>query len=82
MFGIDVLQNQWLILSLGAGLALVLAVALYYLAMWRPRPGEPAAPGSGRATGFFPRLLALVYAFVLVFALIYTWFMIRHPPNW
>ncbi|MFB3890611.1 MAG: hypothetical protein ACE15C_01165 [Phycisphaerae bacterium] len=54
----DIIQNQWLLLALGLGVVFVLAMALAYTAIWRPRQtpsggegaapaqeGEPAPPG-------------------------------------
>ena len=87
MFRLDVLQNQWLVLALAGGLVLVLCVALYYLALWRPRPGVNAQPTPKQPVlnwllSFLPALLVLTYISVLVFAVVYTLAMARHPPNW
>jgi hypothetical protein len=88
MFRLDVLHNQWLVAALGGGIVLALCVALYYLAMWRqrpdggwPRPAEERA-GRGRMRGAVPGLLVFTYGLVLAFILVFTWVVIRFPPNW
>ena len=88
MFRTDVLQNQWLILALIGGLALVAAMALAYLAFWRPRSGaaggsavqDGAAPA--RPQGTIPWIIILAFAFAAIFVLIYTWMAAVSPPNW
>ena len=87
MFRLDVLQNQWLWLAMGIGLALVLCVALFQLALWTPRV-DPVAHAPSKPpflkwlTSCLPAVLILVYTFVVVFAVIYTLAMTRNPPNW
>jgi hypothetical protein len=44
MFRLDVLQYQWLILTLVGGTALVLIFLLAYVAAWRARDARGAAP--------------------------------------
>jgi len=86
MFRLDVLQTQWLVFALAGGLALVLGLALFYLAMLRPR-ADDAAPAQPKAEpqsvrSFLPSLLILTYVLVVVFAIVYTLAIVRHPPNW
>lgn len=87
MFRLDVLQNQGLLLAMGIGLVLVLCVALFHLALSKPRAphptlSEPRAPFVRWLRSFLPTLLILVYAFIIVFIVVYTLAMVRHPPNW
>jgi hypothetical protein len=85
MFRLNVLQNQWLVLALAGGLTIVLWLVLYYLAMWRERPGAAAqetAPSGRNRRWFPPALLVFVYLFILIWAVVYTLMMIRNPPNW
>ena len=88
MFRTDILQAEWVILALAAGLALVLGIALYYLTLWQPRrgagtpPAKPAPPAGGRRAWFLPPLLALAYGLALAFVVVYTLVIARHPPNW
>lgn len=55
MFSLEVLQNRWLILALAGGVALVLAVILAHMALWRPRreegPGAAVPAGGDEADG-------------------------------
>ena len=87
MFRLDVLQNQWLLLALGVGLVLVLCVGLFYLTLWKPRL-DPLVASSAKPpvlkwiASFLPALLIVVYASIVVFIVVYTLAMVRHPPNW
>ena len=82
MMRLDVLQAQWLWLALLGGSALVLAIVLAYLAIWRTgRNGDGRAvtpSGSGKT----PWVLILVYVATLVFALGYVIMRAVVPPNW
>ena len=86
MFRLDVFQNQWLVVMMAGGLVLVLCIVLYYLAMWRQRrdAAEPAPSGTAgsKKPRLLPEVLILAYGFILAFVIVYTFFMIRHPPNW
>ena len=87
MFRLDVLQNQWLALSLAAGLIVTLCLTLYCLAMWKERPGATAPEPEERPDGkprrwSPPALLVLVYVGVLIFGIVYTAMMVWNPPNW
>jgi len=79
MLRFDILQNQWLILALGGGAALVLAVVLSYLGFWRGSGHADATPaGHGR----LPWILILVYVATFVFAIAYVLARAVEPPNW
>jgi hypothetical protein len=90
MFRLDILQNQWLILSLAGGLAAVLVVVLGYIALWRPRDLPPtSATTPGAATdgpaararrGFVPWVLTVSIVALLAWAVAYTVMMIFIPP--
>jgi hypothetical protein len=81
---LNVLQNQWLMLALLGGVAMVLIIALAYAAIWRPRhAGDKALPADAAPKkGALPWLLVLVYVTLLVWGVIYTLRMVAQPPNW
>jgi heme A synthase len=78
MFRLDVLQNQWLIVAMAGGTALVLVLVLAYLAVWRGARGGAEGEGPRRV----PWLLILIYAVTLVYALIYVAMAALDPPTW
>jgi hypothetical protein len=78
MLRLDILQDQWLILALGGGLELVLAVIVAYLGYWRT-PSDQAEAADRRPV---PWVLILVYAATPVFAIVYLIFRAMNPPNW
>ena len=85
MFRLDVLQDQWLILALFGGTALVLAVVLAYLALWRRREGEPAdGPAAAERSDSHgvPWVMIFVFAATALFALAYLLMRAAAPPNW
>jgi heme A synthase len=82
---LDVLQYQWLILTLLIALALVFAFLLSYLAAWRAEgksgaapEGAPAAPQRRRV----PWILIILYVVVVAYAIIYVAMRADSPPNW
>jgi uncharacterized BrkB/YihY/UPF0761 family membrane protein len=82
---LDVLQYQWLILTLLIALALVFAFLLSYLAAWRREEeggaapeGAPAAPQRRRV----PWILIILYVVVVAYAIIYVAMRADSPPNW
>ena len=94
MFRLDVLQNQWLLLALGLGVTFVLAMALAYTAIWRPRQAPPpSGDGSAPSTppaefpfgqwmrSYVPWILILTLLFVIAFIVIYTIMAASSPPN-
>lgn len=90
MFRLDVLQNQWLLLALGLGVIFVLAMALAYTAIWRPRQTPPAGDDSAPTPelpfgqwmrSYVPWILILTLLFVIAFIVIYTVMAATTPPN-
>lgn len=75
MFRLDILQNQWLLVAMLAGLAITLAIALAYLAIWRPR-GLPVRPRG------IPWVLVVTYLATAAFAVGYVLMMVYNPPTW
>ena len=86
MYRLDIFQHQWLAVMMAGGVVLVLSLILYYMGMWRRRPdaSEQSTPGLAvpKKQRSVPGVLILTYGFVLVFVIVYTFFMIRNPPNW
>jgi hypothetical protein len=97
MFSLEVLQSRWLILALGGGAGLVLAMILAYLALWRPRAADgsgaagPAGPPeaapdavAGHETPHppVPWFLILTFVGIAAYAVIYVIVQAVRPPNW
>jgi hypothetical protein len=87
MFRLDVLQNQWLILALVGGTALVLFVALAYVAVWRGvRNGSDASAKQGvspeRPTHSIPAIVVVFWVAAAVYAAVYVALAIMNPPTW
>ena len=73
MFRIDLLQNEWLMLALIGGTALVAATILWYVAFWR----------TGSTSRFkVPAFLIVVYVAIALVAIGYVAARIWYPPNW
>ena len=81
MFRLDVLQNQWLILSLLGGVVVLLGVVLWYLAEWR-LPDVESPSGAERRRRPMPWVLIVVYVGLVGFAIVYVWAKWQSPPNW
>ncbi|RPI60868.1 MAG: hypothetical protein EHM48_06540 [Planctomycetaceae bacterium] len=90
MFRLDVLQNQWLMLAMLGGAVALLTVVLAYVAFWRKRsdavsdtgPDSPRQPLGAWVRSFVPWILIGTFAFVAVWAVVYTIMIIKNPPNW
>jgi len=76
MFRLDVLQNQWLILALVGGTALVLFVALAYVAVWRA--GRTEAP----ARSPVPWIVIVFWVAAAAYAVVYIVQAAMNPPTW
>jgi F0F1-type ATP synthase assembly protein I len=85
MLRLDVLQNQWLILALVGGTALVLFVALAYVAVWRVQRRE-AAEGEVRAApppqSTIPWIVIVFWVAAVVYAAVYIVQAVLNPPTW
>ena len=89
MLRLDVLQNQWLILALVGGTALVLFVALAYVAVWRGvRNGDASSPlreqgvGPERPAHSIPAIVVVFWVAAAAYAVVYVVLAIMNPPTW
>ena len=85
MLHLEYLQNQWLMLSLLLGSALVLLLAAAYMAFWRPReesPGEGGAAAGPKRRVRMPWFLTVIFVGITLWGVIYTVWMAFYPPNW
>jgi hypothetical protein len=89
MFNFDVLQNRQVILTVGAGLVLVLLFFLSYLPGKRDRqpdryqPEDSPGPSTWREVwGYIPWTLILVYIGTVVYSVIDMTWKSMHPPNY
>jgi hypothetical protein len=91
MLNLYVQQNQWIVLALLAGLALVLLFWLNCTALWRPRQ-EEARAGEIRITGplgfvrwltsFMPWTVILLTLACIAFTIVYLWSAEVCAPTW
>ncbi|WP_224959053.1 hypothetical protein [Geomonas subterranea] len=91
MLYLYVLQNQWLVIALLSGGALVLVTALTYQALWQPRGVEKrseAVKVRGAASffrwlrSFMPWVIILLFAACIAFTLLEVTQNHAIPPNW
>ncbi len=84
MLQYSVQQNEWLILALFGGFALVLLSVLGYMALWRRRrPEEEGATSFGRwLWGYLPWVLGVTYLATVVYMVVYVCLRAANPPNW
>jgi uncharacterized membrane protein len=82
MFRLDVLQNQWVILAVVGGAALLVAFWVTYQARWSVGARRPEDEASGHEQHRMPRILVVAYVVIGAFVVIYTVMMIFNPPNW
>ena len=91
MLHLYVLQNQWIIMSLLVGVALVLAMCLTYQAMWLPRRIEEQSEEIKVKdvksffiwlTRFLPWILVLVIVATTAFTILKVIENAQIPPNW
>jgi H+/Cl- antiporter ClcA len=84
MLHLDVLQNQWLILALVGGAAVLFAVILLFTALWRPREEEESAAEGTEPVRrpFMPWLIILLFGATAVFMAVYVLRATLRPPNW
>jgi hypothetical protein len=79
-----VLQNEWLLLAILGGFALVLVSVLGYMALWRRRqPEVEGAVTFGRwLRSYAPYVLIVTYIGAVVFSIVYVLMRAANPPNW
>jgi hypothetical protein len=89
MLRLDVLQNRELLLTVGAGLVLVLSFFLAYVPKKRPRDpathqqDEPPPPSTWReARSYVPWIMILVYLGTFLYSVIDLTWKSTHPPNY
>ena len=90
MFYLNVLQDQGILLALGAGVVVTLGIVLAYLEMWRPRDDDSVESSSEPPRqnvmfwflSFVPWIVVLVIAGAGIWGFLYTVDKIFHPPNW
>ena len=91
MFYLYVLQNQWIIMTLLAAVALVLIFCLTYQAMWHPR-GVEGRSEQVKVTGpasffvwlksFVPWVIMLIVLGCVSFTVATVIAKAGSPPNW
>ena len=91
-FNLYVQQNQWIVVTLLAGGALMLLTCLTYLAMWRPREEESKRESEIHVQGpisffqwvltFMPWPLVLIIVGTLVYGVAHTVMAMTQLPNW
>ena len=86
MLNLNVLQNQEILLALGAGVVMTLMIILAYMEIWRPRQEEThEAPKQNLVIWFLsyvPWIVVLITAGGGIWGLLYAIDKVIHPPNW
>jgi hypothetical protein len=85
MFRFDIVQNQWLLLALTGGIAALILFVLSYLGTCRPRQkalDEHQTQSWKEVWRFMPWFLIVSYAATVAFMLVYSFYFVKHPPNW
>ncbi len=87
MFEYGLQQNRWVILGLGMGVILTLAVVLSYMAAWVKRykipSNVPETDGERIPTlHAIPWILTVTYAGIIIYGIVYYIVALCHPPNW
>ncbi|SNB46683.1 hypothetical protein [Geobacter sp. DSM 9736] len=91
-FSLYVQQNQWIVVSLLAGIILTIMLWLTYWAMWRPRRHESVreprieirGPGSffRWVLTFMPWVLVLVIIGTTLYTITHLYLAATTVPNW
>jgi type II secretory pathway component PulM len=90
-FNLYVLQNQWIVATLLAGVALTLLFCLTYSAMWRPREQEKQSESEEvkDVRAFARAFLSVVPWALIILALVTASYTVISlalrsciPPNW
>jgi len=86
MFQLDVLQNCYVILSLGSAMVLLLSLLMFFLVMKRKRPdqtfNEKKQCSAKYTIEHIPWLLILTWISIFVYGIITTIYSYFNPPNW
>ena len=86
MLNLSVLQDQEILLALGAGVVMTLMIVLAYMEIWRPRREETdEVPRQNLVVWFLsyvPWIVVLIAAGGGIWGLLYAIDKIVHPPNW
>lgn len=90
MFRLNIQQNQWILLALLGGIALMLLSILIYPATWKPRDtavDENEAKKQVKSfpewiRSFMPSFLIVLFVLLFVWGLIYMIQAVISPPNW
>jgi hypothetical protein len=91
MLRLYILQSQWIIWAMLAGLAMVIFMVLAYVAIWKQRHGsfdETAASANQQPStllwlrAFLPWALVVTVLTAAVFSIAYIAFYSVNPPNW
>jgi len=85
MYRLEILQTQWVILSLAGGILTLLLILLAYMGMWRPRENEGLTEPQGTwrdAWRYMPWFLIFSFIATGLYNLIYVIIVSMYPPNW
>jgi hypothetical protein len=82
MFRLEVLQNQWLILSLMGGFIVMLGVIMTYLMMWRPRKETGEVITDLRSLfHLLPLIVIILFICIVIYQITYVIIFALNPPN-
>lgn len=91
MFSSEMRNFHWLVLAWGGGLIAMIAIALSYATIWRPREEEREKAQRPLRTlhdwiiwffAVFPWILLLTYIGATALAITLPLLKAVHPPNW
>jgi flagellar biosynthesis/type III secretory pathway M-ring protein FliF/YscJ len=86
MFNLHVLQNQYLILAMGSGLAAVLVIYVVFIMLKRRRSdtfyNEENQSPPGHMTRYLPWVVILTWVGMIAYGIIMTLYNAFNPPNW
>lgn len=92
MFNLYVQQNQWIVVTLLAGIVLTILLCLTYWALWRPRRMESEVEPHIRISGpvsffrwvlsFMPWILVLIIIGTTLYTITHLHMAATSLPNW
>ncbi len=90
MYNLEIYRQHWMFFAITLGGITMLAIALWYLAVWRERGSEKQARQEITDTSSFalwvqrafPWILILTILGTGVFAIVYPQIRAIYPPNW